>query len=184
MAVTEVGTLLGLGVLGGLWAVAWGHRRSAVERSAMLDARTQLQVRLDAVRARTAILSRMDPPPQTRRLLDEVVERQVRIDSVLSRAASPGDVHELDSEIGAALESLERAATLVGEEMPAADPFAGLCRVDPEHGPGASVATDGLDGWKLCSNCADAAGEGRLPPRRQVTRAGRPVPFDQVPSVP
>ncbi len=146
----------------------------------MLDARTQLQVRLDAVRARTAALSRMDPPSEARGLLDEVVERQVLIDSVLSRAASPGEVRELDTQIDGALESLERAATMAGEEMPAADPFAGLCRVDPDHGPGASVATAGLDGWKLCSNCADAAGEGRLPPRRQVTRGGRPVPFDQV----
>jgi hypothetical protein len=178
MAVQEVGGLLGLGVLGGLWAVAWGLRRGARDRSAMLDARTQFQVNLDAVRARTAALSRRDLPQEARGLIDQVVEQQVLVDAVLSRASSPADIDELIPELDDALASLERAAELTGLHMPAADPFDGLCQIDPAHGLAAATVADGDGAWRVCETCARTSESGRLPARRHVTHEGRPVPFE------
>ncbi len=177
MAVREVGALLGLSALGGLWAVAWGIRRSEQPaRIAMLDARTQLQVRLDAVRARTAILARQPLPDAARHLLDEVVERQVLIDAVLSRASSVAELHALEPDVMAANRSLEQAAELVDLDMPADAPFAGLCGVDPGHGQAeATVDVDG--GLEVCERCAEAAGRGEAIGRRMVCIDGRPTPF-------
>ena len=177
MAVREVAALLGLGGLGGLWAVAWGTRRAErPARIAMLDARTQIQVRLDAVRARTAILARRTLPDDARRLLDDAVERQVLMDAVLSRAASVAELRALEREVDAANRSLEQAGELVELVMPADAPFAGLCGVDPAHGPAeSSVDLDGeLD---VCAECADAASRGEAIRRRLVCVDGRPVPF-------
>ena len=177
MAVREVGALLGLGALGGLWAVAWGTRRAEQPvRIAMLDARTQLQVRLDAVRARTAILARRSLPDEARRLLDDAVERQVLMDAVLSRAATVAELRALETEVDAANRSLQQAGELVELVMPADEPFAGLCGVDPGHGPAeSSLDLDG--GLDVCAECADAASRGDAIHRRMVCVDGRPVPF-------
>jgi len=178
MAVREAGALLALGALGWIWAVAVAQRRlRGPERSAMLDARTQLQVRLDALRARTAILARRDLPAQARELVDRVVEQEVLVAAVLSRAANVEDVADVDGEVEDAFITVEEAAAMVHLDMPAGDPFAGLCWVDPAHGeasthpPGAAGAT--------CAECAAVFAHGVTPERRQVTRAGRPVPFDE-----
>ncbi len=179
MALREVGALLGLGALGGTWAVAWSARRAQLpERTAMLDARTQVQVRLDALRARTAALARRDLTGQARRLVDEVVEQQVLINAILSRTATVEDVTDLHAEIEDAFMSIGEAAALVGAHMPADAPFAGLCAVDPGHGVATTpVAHD--DGIvTVCGDCANAAAESELPGRRQVTIGGRPVAFD------
>lgn len=177
MAVREVAALLGLGALGGLWAVAWGTRRAEQpDRIAMLDARTQLQVRLDAVRARTAILARHNLPDGARRLLDDAVERQVLMGAVLTRAASVAELRALEPEIAAANRSLEQAGELIDLHMPADAPFAGLCGADPGHGPAeASVDLDGT--LAVCAECADAASRGEAIRRRLVCIDGRPVPF-------
>lgn len=176
MAVREAGALLALGALGGVWAVAWGHRRAQRPgRTAMLDARTQLQVRLDALRARTAALARRDPPPAARDLIDRVVEQEVLVAAVLSRAATPADVEEVGAEIDDAFVSIEEAAAIVGERMPADDPFAGLCTTDPGHGE----AAPGGDG--TCVQCAAAISEGAVPARRVVSVDGMPVTFDAAP---
>ena len=177
MAIREVGALLGLGALGGLWAVAWGTRRAEQpERIEMLDARTQLQVRLDAVRARTAILARHALPDDAQRLLDQVVERQVLIDAELSRAASVDELRRLEPEVVAASRSLEQAGELVELEMPAAAPFAGLCGVDPGHGAAETMIH--LDGeLEVCAACAAAASRGETIRLRRVCIDGRPVPF-------
>jgi hypothetical protein len=177
MAVREVGALLGLSALGGLWAVAWGIRRAEQPaRIAMLDARTQLQVRLDAVRARTAILARQVLPDAARQLVDDVVERQVLIDAVLSRASSVAELRALEPDVAAANLALEQAAELVDLDMPADAPFAGLCGVDPGHGPAEStVDVDG--GIQVCERCAEAAARGEAIGRRMVCIDGRPAPF-------
>lgn len=189
MAVREVGALLGLGILGGMWTVAWGIRRGQrAERSAILDARLAIQVRLDALRARTAALNRRELPPKARELLDRVVEQQVLVDAVLSRAASADEITEMDAEIADAFDGVAQAAELAGMHMPADAPFAGLCGVDPAHGlaTAAVVLTDGPA--EVCPDCARAVAAGSPPPRRLVTRQGRPLPFtsilDEAPAAP
>lgn len=179
MPLREVGALLGLGALGGTWAVAWSARRAQLpQRTAMLDARTQVQVRLDALRARTATLARRDLPPEARHLVDEVVEQQVLIDAILSRTATVEDVTDLDAEIEDAFMSIDEAATLVGAHMPADAPFAGLCAIDPAHGS-ATVPVAHADSIVIvCRDCARTATGSDVPPRRQVTVGGRPVVFD------
>jgi len=180
MGVREVGALLGLGALGGTWAVAWAQRRvDRPGRAAMLDARTGLQVRLDALRARTAALAQRDLPPAARALVDRVIEQEVLVAAVLSRAASADDVREVDAVIEDAFVSVEEAAALIGDHMPADDPFAGLCSIDPAHGR-ASMAPPAACG-PTCEECAAAIADGATPERRQVTRYGRPVPFDAGP---
>ena len=70
------------------------------------------------------------------------------------------------------MDEIARAAETVGEEMPSDDPFAGLCAIDPIHGP----ASDD----DLCPDCADAAERGEMPPPRMLAQDGRPVRFDAV----
>ncbi len=180
MPVREALALLGIGTLGGVWAVAWGNKRvQRPQRVAMLDARTQIQVQLDALRARTGMLSRHpELTPQAHRLIDEVVENQVLIDAILARAAGPKDVEELTDEVGEAFARIEEAGVLMGIDLPADDRFLGLCRIDPEHGPSGA---DVLDHRPVCAACAAAARDGRPPPRRQVTQNGRPIAFDELP---
>lgn len=179
MALREVAALIGLGGLGGTWAVAWANRRAQLpERTAMLDARTQVQVRLDALRARTAALARRDLPPEARLLIDDVIEQEVLVDAILSRAATVTDVTDLEAEIDDAFMSIDEAATLVGASMPADAPFAGLCAVDPGHGLATSPVANRDDIVLVCDVCADDAAERVLPARRQVTIRGRPVDFD------
>ena len=179
MPLREVGALLGLGALGGTWAVAWSARRAQLpQRTAMLDARTQVQVRLDALRARTATLARRDLPPEARHLVDEVVEQQVLIDAILSRTATVEDVTDLDAEIEDAFMSIDEAATLVGAHMPADAPFAGLCAIDPAHGSATAPVAHGDSIVIVCRDCARTATGSDVPPRRQVTVGGRPVVFD------
>lgn len=175
MSLRDTSALIGLAALGGTWAVAWGNRRvQRPQRTAMLDARLNVQVRLDALRARTAELGRHELTEDARRLVDEAVEDQVLIDAVLSRAASVDDVRDLDPQIESALMAIEEAADYVGLAMPAHDPFAGLCTIDPTHGLGGTAG----DSRGLCVDCAEAARAGNAPSRRQVTRDGQPVPFD------
>ncbi len=179
MPLREVGALLGLGALGGTWAVAWSARRAQLpQRTAMLDARTQVQVRLDALRARTATLARRDLPAEARHLVDEVVEQQVLIDAILSRTATVEDVTDLDAEIEDAFMSIDEAATLVGAHMPADAPFAGLCAIDPAHGSAAAPVAHADSIVIVCRDCARTATGSAVPPRRQVTVGGRPVVFD------
>ena len=179
MSVREVGALLGLGALGGTWAVAWAHRRAQLpERTAMLDARTQIQVRLDALRARASALARRDLPPEARSLVDDVVEQQVLIHAILSRAATVEDVTDLDAEIDDAFMSIDQAAVMVGAHMPAASPFAGLCATDPAHGTATDEAVDAGVTIAVCADCARSATGPGLPARRRVTHQGRPVHFD------
>lgn len=170
--------MLGLAGLGGTWAVAWGNRRLASPtRVAMLDARTQFQVRLDALRARTAILTRRDDlPPSARALVDDVVMSHVLIDSTLARASSADEVTGLIPDVERCLAKLDAAATTVAVAMPADRPFAGLCENDPQHGP-AVVPTDGR---QVCSACGEAAEAGTPRQVRLVARGGQPIPFHQI----
>ena len=178
MALRETGSLIALGLLGGLWATAWGHRRVQLpERTAMLDARTRVQVRLDALRARTAALARRDLPAEARALVDQVVEQEVLVHAVLSRAATAEDVTDVEAEIDDALIGVEEAAAIVGLHMPADEPFRGLCANDPGHGIATSY-TPGAATPSECGDCAAVRATGGIPRHREITWEGRPVPFD------
>jgi len=180
-AYREVGALLGLGALGGLWAAAWGARRAQrAERVRMVDARTQLQVRLDALRARTAALARGGGlSPSARALVDAAVERQVMIDSSLSRAATPEEIEAVAPELAAAESAIAAASELAGHQVSLDRPFSGLCGMDPGHGTAVTEITTPEGVFPVCTVCADAAGDGDVPHRRMVSVDGRPVPFDE-----
>lgn len=183
MAIREVIGMVGLAGLGGTWAVAWANRRlSRPDRVAMLDARTQFQARLDALRARTAMLTRnTELTADARVAVDEVVMEHVLIDSTLARAASADEVLGLVPTVERCLETLARAAASVGLELPPDQPFAGLCANDPQHGPATDTLTDGRP---CCATCRQADADGHPRPVRLVARNGRPIPFDQIAAAP
>ena len=172
--------LLLMAVFGGVIAVAWADRRMGrPDRLRMLDARTQLQVLLDALRARTAILARRDDlDAEARAHVDDVVLTHVLIDSTLARAATAQEVDTLRPQVHKCRVSLETAGATVGLDLPADRPFVGLCSRDPQHGPSVSGGESGV-----CGDCAAAIGEGDPPPVRLVAHNGRPVPFDQIETV-
>jgi len=178
--VPEEIALICVAVIGGLWAVAWGTRRVAVpDKDRMVDVRTQLQVRLDALRARAVFLRRH---PQVtgdlRRQVNQVIEHHVLIDSVLASAGSAEEVATLQPQVDDALRTLEEAAERVGLSLPADRPFDGLCANDPQHGP----AEEG-DG-AVCAACRQEIARGETPVRRLVSVDGAPRPFDAVDLVP
>jgi hypothetical protein len=78
--------------------------------------------------------------------------------------------------------ALSRAGAAAGDEPAADDPFAGLCAVDPAHGP--AVAEARIDGRdepaEVCAACADEAAAGRPPRPRLVPIGGRPAPFTEI----
>ncbi|HRC08388.1 MAG TPA: hypothetical protein PLV41_09240 [Miltoncostaeales bacterium] len=170
--------LLILAMFGGMVSVAWGNRRlTRPNRLAMVDARTQLQVLLDALRARTAVLTRRDDlPSAARREVDAVVMEHVFIDATLARAATADEVDRLRPQLHACLVTLEHAAESVGLNLPATQPFAGLCSIDPQHG----AATSSPDGDGLCRACIAAIGTEVELPVRMVAKDGRAVPFDEI----
>lgn len=172
--------LICLAILGGLWAVAWGNRRVGVpDKDRMVDVRTQLQVRLDALRARAVQLRRSSSlDDDARARVDQVIEHHVIIDSVLASAGSADDVERLRPQVERSLRTLEEAAAGTGLDLPADRPFHGLCANDPEHGP--EVATD-ESGRRICGRCRDDIVAGRHPTRRLVSADGNPVPFDALP---
>ncbi len=143
----------------------------------MVDARTQLAVLLDALRARTAVLSRRDDLPSAARAdVDDAVLTHVMIDSTLARAATADEVNSLRYQVFACLAKLEHAGQFVKLDLPADQPFHGLCSIDPQHG----AATASPDGPGLCRSCVDATMNGVPRAVRLVAKHGRPVPFDQI----
>ncbi len=158
-------------------AVAWGNRRlGSPDGDAMIDARTQLQVRLDALRAR-AILLRRHPgiTPDLLATIDQVIEHQVLINGDTAAAGSAAVIHRLDLRVDEAFVTLQQVGDAIGVDAPADDPFAGLCSIDPEHGAATVTAPDGD---MICAGCLVAIDSGEVPERRQVSRMGHPVPFD------
>ncbi len=171
--------LLCLAAFGGIVAVAWGNRRiSAPDGDAMIDARTQLQVRLDALRARAIMLRRHEGlTPALLSTIDQVIEHHVLVDGVTASAGSAEELRTLDARLEGAFLTLEQVGRAIGVDAPADDPFAGLCSMDPEHGP--ATAT-GPDGEGLCASCRRKRVSGEPLEPRRVSRRGRPVPFTAV----
>lgn len=175
--------LICVAALGGVWAVAWGNRRAGVpDKDRMVDVRTQLQVRLDALRARAVQLRRHPDLPATDRSdVDQVIEHHVLIDSVLAAAGSAEEVERLGPQVDGALRTLEAAAARLGVVLPADDPFAGLCGNDPQHGA-AETDDPGAAGRRVCRRCREKTDAGTPPARRLVSVEGTPVPFDAAPT--
>ncbi len=164
--------LLGIALLGALWAVALGSGRGDRRiRRDMAESRARTRVCLDALRARAGALTRRDDLPTPAR---EGVARALTAYAVTSTSLEETrrltQIDDLAPEVRAGLDEVARAARAVGETMPSDDPFAGLCAVDPAHGP--------PDHDDLCADCRQAADEGERPPTRMLVQGGRPVPFD------
>ena len=166
---------IGVGLLGGLWALALGSGRSERRaRRELAEARARTRICLDALRARaTALMRRDDLPPPAREHVGRALGTYADALTSLQEMRGVGQVDALAPDVHAGMEEIARAADAVGADMPSEDPFAGLCALDPAHGPR-------LDAAPLCEKCDDAAGRGEPPLPRMLAVDGRPVPFDAV----
>ncbi len=184
-ATREILLLLGLGVLGAAWAVAWGLRRERRgARAELAEMRGWGVVCLDAIDARTSELrGHAQVTPRIAAHLEAS-----RSESASARAAVLG-ADRMSAVEGAlpgvrrAFDELELAAADLGEPIDIDDPFDGLCAVDPAHGVATEPAT--LKGHAteemVCSTCAEARRRGGELEQRMIPVRGRPVPFDQMP---
>ena len=179
----EVVILLALAGLGGVWAIAWGTRREARrERERMLEARAAMRVRLDALRGHaTALARRDDLPAGARAPLEHALGAYAQAVAGLQQARSQADVAALEPLVRDGLRELARARGRAGDAPADEDPFAGLCGVDPGHGPATAEADldDGLGATPVCAACREAADRGEPPRRRMIPSSGRPVPFTE-----
>ena len=176
----EVGTrtillLVGVALLGGLWALAIGSGRGERRtRREVAEARARVRVCLDALRARaTALMRREDLPAPARAGVGRALNTYAEAVTSLQEMRVARQVDALAPEVHAGMDEIARAAESVGESMPSDDPFAGLCAVDPAHGPCAP-------GTAMCEDCDEAIGRGEPPLPRMLAVDGQPVPFDAV----
>jgi hypothetical protein len=182
--VREVLILLGLAGLGGAWAIAWGLRREGRRRhEEMLEARAAMRVRLDALRSRSAAIARRpDLPPAARARVEEALGAYADAIAALQEARRVDEVTALEDRVRAGLVAVSQAGSAVGEPQPVDAPFAGLCGVDPAHGPatGEGAVADAAGPVPLCARCREAAEGGEPPRRRLVPLGGRAVPFTEI----
>lgn len=167
--------LVSIGLLGGLWALALGSGRNERRaRREVAEARARTRVCLDALRARaTALMRRDDLPPPARESVGRALGTYADAVTSLQETRAVAQVDAMAPEIRGGMDEIERAADAVGERMPGEDPFAGLCALDPAHGPS-------LPDAPLCEACDEAVGRGEPPLPRMLAEDGRPVPFDAV----
>jgi hypothetical protein len=167
--------LLAVGLLGGLWAFAIGAGRTErQDRRDLAEARARTRICLDALRARaTTLMRRDDLPPPARAGVGRALGAYADAVTSLQEMRAVGQVDALAPAVHEGMDEVARAADAVGQDMPSEDPFAGLCALDPAHGPR-------LDPAPLCGRCDDAAGRGEPPLPRMLSVGGRPVPFDAV----
>lgn len=167
--------LIAVGLLGGLWALALGAGRNERRtRREVAEARARTRICLDALRARaTALMRRDDLPPPARESVGRALGTYAEAVTSLQEMRGVGQVDALAPSVHQGMDEIARAAESVGERMPSDDPFAGLCALDPAHGPRLAVAP-------LCEDCDEAAGRGEPPLPRMLAVDGRPVPFDAV----
>jgi hypothetical protein len=179
----EVVILLALAGLGGVWAIAWGARRQARgEHERMLEARAAMRVRLDALRGHATALARRDGlPPGARAPLEHALGAYAQAVAGLQQARSHADVDALEPLVRDGLRELARARERAGDAPGGEDPFAGLCGVDPGHGPATAEAdlADGHGATPVCAACREAADRGEPLRRRMIPSSGRPVPFTE-----
>lgn len=177
--------LLGLAVLGGAWAAAWGLRRERRHASiALSDARALMRVRLDALRARARDLgAREDLDHGTRELVAQAIGAYSEGLVDLERARTTEQVERAEPSLGRGLDALTEAGRTLGEPLDLHRPFDGLCAVDPGHGVARESALIEADESEagVCADCARALAAGETRARRTVPVGGRPVRFDEAP---
>jgi hypothetical protein len=175
----QLTALIGLAILGAGWAVAWGLRREGRgRRAAVSDARNRGRVQLDALAAQAARLRAGPDGPSSALTQAEEEARAAR--RALEGAGDLAAVAAAEARLQAGLAALARARSAAGHEQPA-DPYSGLCRVDPAHGPAAerAVTAEGGPAIPACAACAAAAAAGAPRARRRVAVRGVPLPYDQ-----
>ena len=176
----QTSLLIGLALLGAAWAVAWGLRREGrVERAALAEARAAARACADAIGARAAALAhRAGAAPAARAGAERAGAGVTGARAAVESARVLPDANRALLALRDALLELERAEASAGEERPAGDPFAGLCGIDPAHGPatGDAVLDEDRAPVPACDACRAAAEAGAPPARRLLPVAGHGVP--------
>lgn len=170
--------LILLAVLGGGWAAALGvGRHGRRVRREMTEARSRVRVCADALRAHTIALARQpDLPPAARERVERALGVYAEAISSLPELRRAEQVDALAPRVRSALDDISAAtAGVTGAREATADPFAGLCGMDPAHG----VATPPAPGARaLCDECRAAEERGEPLSPRMLFEDGRAVPFD------
>ena len=181
--VRSVLALVGIALVGGVWAAAFGIRKANRRARLALDDRSATaRVRLDAIGARLDVLAVL---PEHHARADDRLDAATRIarraQAELDQATAPDDVLPAEVLIDEAFVVLREAEAEAGVPSPE-DPYEGLCRVDPAHGPASGAGRLTPDGppLDLCAPCQKRAREGNPPNRRMVPSGDHDVPFDQV----
>lgn len=170
--------LIALAVIGGGWAAAigLGHQGRRMRRE-ITEARGRARVCVDALRARTIALARRpDLPPDARPHVEHALGVYAEAISSLPEMRRLEEVSEFAPRIRAALDEIATTTSQVTGEPVTADPFAGLCGIDPAHGLAVTPAGDG--GRALCEACRAAAERGEPLAPRMLFEDGEAVPFD------
>lgn len=173
--------LLGLALIGGVWAAAFGIRRNRrVRREVLVDATAMARVRLDAIGARLDVLAVL---PEHHARADDRLDAATRVarraQAELDRAGAAEEVPGAEALVDEAFALLRDAEREAGVDAPD-DIFEGLCRCDPAHGPAVSEAPMRPDDLvrPSCRSCRERADEGNVQTRRMVPRPDGPVPYD------
>jgi hypothetical protein len=174
--------LLGIALIGGVWAAAFGIRRNRrVRRDALVEDTAAARVRLDAIGARLDMLAVLpDHHARADDRLDAATRVARRAQAELDRVTSVEEVPAIELLVGEAFGLVREAEDAAGVPSPE-DPFAGLCRVDPAHGPSSTEAPMRPDGITRpsCQSCREKADEGHPQMRRMVPSPFGPAPFDE-----
>ena len=174
--------LLGIALIGGVWAAAFGIRRNRrVRRDSLVDSTARARVRLDAIGARLDVLAVL---PEHHARADDRLDAATRVarraQAELDQAGAVEDVPAAEALVDEAFALLRDAEREAGVPSPE-DPFEGLCRCDPAHGTATTRAAMRPDDVvrPSCAACRDKAAEGHPQLRRMVPTPRGPEPFDQ-----
>jgi hypothetical protein len=181
--VRSVLALIGIALVGGIWAAAFGIRRANRRAREALDDRSALtRVRLDAVGARLDFLAGLpDDHARADDRLDAATRVARRAQAELDQATSPDDIPPAEALVDESFVLLREAEHAAGVPSPE-DPFDGLCRVDPAHGRASGTGRLTGDGpsLDLCAPCMKRVRDGHPPTRRMIPVGGEDVPYDTV----
>ena len=171
--------LVGLALLGGAFAIGWGLRREERRvRDRAMEVRGVLTVYADALGVRAALLAaRRGQTIEARALVEAVDAYHLAAAALVDHAMTEAELAEGAASLRSGLLDAEQAGVLLGLELPAAQPFDGLCSVDPAHGPLAHTGQDRL----LCAACVDRLRAGHELVPRRVLIGGLPVPYRDAP---
>ena len=171
--------LILIAVLGGAWATALGvGARGRRTRREITEARGRARVCADALRAHTMALARRPGlPPEARRHVEHALGVYAEAISSLPEMRSAEEVAAFGPRLRAALDEIAGATAAVTGTPAPADPFTGLCGIDPAHG--VPVTAPGEAGPRaLCEACREALEAGEPPVPRMLFEDGAAVPFD------